>query len=372
MTARERWLAALNHQEPDRVPIHDSPWFTTVRRWRKEGLSEDESPDDYFGYELVGQGADRSMRLPTETLEETDEYKVVRDSNGAVIRDWKGKTSTPECRSFLITNRDIWNAHKHLMEGDDYRVNWASGLANNKRWRLEGKFIYYDSSAGYDYMQHLTGTENLLMALITDPEWAADMFMTSAEVAVDMGRRMMKGGFQFDAAFTNDDLGYRNGLLFSPRIYKELLAPAHKLICDYFHSQNLPVLLHSCGNVKALIPLLIESGFDCLQPLEVKAGMDLIELKKKYGDKLAFMGGIDVRKMALDDPGPIEEEIRTKFAVAKKGGGYIYHSDHSVPDDVSFQSYCRVMELVRKYGEYQGTGSAIPPQVRSSEQHSKG
>ena len=81
--------------------------------------------------------------------------------------------------------------------------------------------------------------------------------------------------------------------------------------------------------------------------------MDVIELKKNFGDKLAFMGGIDVRKMAHPDPDVIEEEIRTKVGITKVGGGYIYHSDHSVPDNISFQQYCRVIELVRQYGTYE-------------------
>ena len=352
MTSRDRWLAELNHQEPDRVPIHDSPWSTTVRRWHREGLPEHETPDDHFGYELFGLGADTSLRLPTQTVEETDEYIIVRNSNGAIVRNWKDKMSTPEYRGFLVTNREVWKAHKHLMTGDDYRVDWASGLTHSKRWRLEGKFVTYNCAAGYDKIQGLVGSENLLIAMATDPKWTADMFMTDAELNVDMCGRMLKGGFEFDAAFIFDDMGYRNASLFSPRHYKELLSPAHKLMCDYFHSQNLPVMLHSCGNVKGLIPLLIADGFDCLQPLEVKAGMDLIELKRTYGDKLSFMGGIDVRKMAEHDPSLIEEEIRTKITAGKRGGGYIYHSDHSVPDNISFQQYCRVMELVHQYGQY--------------------
>jgi len=89
------------------------------------------------------------------------------------------------------------------------------------------------------------------------------------------------------------------------------------------HEEGMPVILHSCGNVKELIPDLIRGDLDCLQPLEFKAGMDLIELKENFGDRLAFIGGIDVRKMAGPDPGTIEEEIRRKFEVAKKGGGYI-------------------------------------------------
>ena len=80
--------------------------------------------------------------------------------------------------------------------------------------------------------------------------------------------------------------------------------------------------------------------------------MDVIELKKAYGICLALFGGIDVRAMAHHDSSVIEREIAMKVPAAKKGGGYLFHSDHSVPDNVSFQQYCRVMELVGRYGTY--------------------
>ena len=101
-----------------------------------------------------------------------------------------------------------------------------------------------------------------------------------------------------------------------------------------------------------LTPLIIETGFDCIQPIEVKAGNDLVKLKKDYGDQLSFMGGIDVRAMASPDPDDILREISSKIPIAKQGGGYIYHSDHSVPSNVSFEQYCRVIELVNEYGKY--------------------
>jgi uroporphyrinogen decarboxylase len=113
----------------------------------------------------------------------------------------------------------------------------------------------------------------------------------------------------------------------------------------------MSVVLHSCGNVKALIPMFIEAGVKCLQPLETKAGMDLFQLKKDYGKHITLMGGIDVRKMALGGK-ELEEEVVEKITFAKKGGGYIYHSDHSIPDNVSFPDYERVISLVKEYGKY--------------------
>jgi uroporphyrinogen decarboxylase len=147
-------------------------------------------------------------------------------------------------------------------------------------------------------------------------------------------------------------LGYRGGTFFSPRHYEDQLHPVFKELCRYFHNHGMYVLLHSCGDVKDFIPFFIEEGIDCLEPLEVKAGMDLIHLKEKYGDKICLMGGIDVRLMALDDPKLIEKEIKEKITVAKEAGGYIYHSDHSVPMNISFKQYKKVIELLKKYGSY--------------------
>ena len=106
------------------------------------------------------------------------------------------------------------------------------------------------------------------------------------------------------------------------------------------------------GNFNEVVPELIEIGWDCLQPLEVKAGMDVIQLKREYGDKIALMGGIDVRVMADGTDEELEDEIGKKITIAKENGGYIYHSDHSVPDNVSFPRYRRVIELVHQYGSY--------------------
>ena len=148
-------------------------------------------------------------------------------------------------------------------------------------------------------------------------------------------------------------MGYKNGPFFSPRMYRNIIKPADKRLFDFFHGRGMKIILHSCGDVRMLLPDLIDAGLDCIQPLEVKAGMDVVELKKQYGNDLSFMGGIDVRAMADPDPAAIEQEIARKIPAAKIGGGYIYHSDHSIPNNVSFEQYCRVLELVRKYGEYE-------------------
>jgi uroporphyrinogen decarboxylase len=352
MTSRERILAALRHQEPDRVAIHDSLWKTTIRRWVNEGLPEKEDPTVFFDYEIVKFGGDITFRFPEEILQETDEYIVVRDPTGAVVKNWKNRTSTPEKHDFLIASKAVWDRYKDRLIWDPSRINTTDQLEQNRRATQAGKCVNYSAGIGYDYVQGVIGTERLLIAMIEEPDWCREMFETFTDLTIKNCQAMLEAGYHFDSAFLYDDNGYRNGLLFSNTAYQATLFDTHKRLCDYCHSQSMPVILHSCGNVTERIDLFIKAGFDCLQPIEVKAGMDLIALKRNYGDRLAFMGGIDARKMSHPDPAVIEEEIRTKFEAVMPGGGYIYHSDHSVPDDVSFKQYQHVIKLVRKYGEY--------------------
>jgi len=352
MNSRERIKLALEHKEPDRVPIHDNPWQATVDRWLSEGLPSGVSAADYFGYELAEFGADTTPRFPIEVLSEDDEYIVERNSYGGVRKNHRDFSTTPQVIDYPCKEREDWVKIKPRLEPSDYRVDWVSGLQRFSREESRGRFITYNAAVGYDKIQSYVASERLLRAVLLEPEWVKDMYWADAELAMAMCDRMIDGGFRFDGAYLFCDLGYRGGLFFSPGHYEDQLHPVFKELCRFFHERDMHVILHCCGDVKDLIPYFIEEGIDCLQPLEVKSGMDLVELKEKHGDDIAFMGGIDVRLMALDDPGPLEKEIREKFTVAKENGGYIYHSDHSVPNNVSFQQYNRVIELIKKYGEY--------------------
>ncbi len=352
MNSRERFRLALSHREADRIPIHDSPWSATVDRWRGEGLPSGISVADYFGYELAGFGADTSPQFPVEVLQEDEEYIIERNAFGGVRRNHRDRSTTPEIIDYPCKSHEDWERIKPRLQASDRRVNWVSGLQAFQLERSREKFITYNAAVGYDKIQSYVASVQLLKAVIMEPDWVKDMYTTDARLVMEMCERMINGGFEFDGAFLFCDLGYKNGLFFSPRHYEEQLHPVFKELCDYFKSRDMPVILHCCGQVKDLIPYFIEEGITCLQPLEVKAGMDLIELKHRYGDKMCFMGGIDVRLMAQEDPVPLEKEIREKIQVAKKGGGYIYHSDHSVPKNVSFKQYERVIQMVKKYGQY--------------------
>jgi uroporphyrinogen decarboxylase len=134
-------------------------------------------------------------------------------------------------------------------------------------------------------------------------------------------------------------------------MYRDLVLPSHKRICDHMAADGLAVTLHSDGDIRAFIPMFLEAGFRGLHPLEAKAGLHVEDLKARYGNRLVLHGNIDVRVLATTKEA-IEKEIRDKLAVAKPGGGYLYHSDHSVPHDVSWENYAFAIEMVRRYGTY--------------------
>ena len=352
MTSCERITRALKHEIADRVAIQDSPWGTTVARWRREGLPQNVPPAEFFNFEFERIGADLSLRFPTEVLEETDEYRIHRDANGRTLKNWKERTSTPMLIDYTIKTREDWEQHKNRLSPDRSRINWEAMEQAYKRANEQGKFFCYSGGAGYQASTGKIQPDYMLELMITDPEWIKDVIDAGVNLTLGQFQMLIDEGYKFDGYWCSDDLGYRNALMFSPRVFRDLVMPAHKRLCDFCHEHGILTILHSCGNFNEVVPDLIEAGWDCLQPLEVKASMDVIELKRKYGDNVALMGGIDVRVMADGTDEELEAEVGNKISIAKENGGYIYHSDHSVPDNVSFPRYQRVIELVHQYGRY--------------------
>jgi len=367
MNSKERVIMALNLKEPDLIPIHDSLWPSTVKRWEQEGLPQNTNVRDFFGYDMVWIQPDYTPQYSYKLIKENRNYIIERNRFGELIKNYNDYSTTPQIIDSMVKDKKDWEKLKERLVINNSRfisfnnildpkpnavLSWDKTLKNFNEDKKKGRAICFQLLTGFDMIQRYLGTEKLLIAMIEEPDWAKEMFMTHAEFVIELYKLLVENGLRFDVVLTANDMAYRNTTLFSPKCYKELIFPADRLICEFFHSLSIPIILHSDGNIRGFIPYLIEAGFDCIQPLEVKAGMDIISLKKEYGDRLCFMGGIDTRLMSDNDPTKIEEEIKIKFEIAKKSGGYIYHSDHSIPDNISFSQYKHVMQVVRKYAKY--------------------
>jgi uroporphyrinogen-III decarboxylase len=147
------------------------------------------------------------------------------------------------------------------------------------------------------------------------------------------------------------DVACKKGMLFSPAFWRAHFKPGVQALVDECHAHNLPVIYHGCGNVNRIFADFVELGVDAYNPLEAKAGMDVIDLRRKFGHRIGFCGNMDVQLWANGTFGEIKAAVLTKLNAAK-GGGFIFQSDHSVPGDVSGERYDYVVRLVRQYGTY--------------------
>lgn len=352
MTTHERFTRAFYHREPDRVPILDSPWRGTIKRWHREGMPEGVDYIDYFDLDRVTTvGLDNSPRYPVRVLEDTDTYQIATTPWGVTLRNWKEDDSTPEFLDFTITGRAEWAEAKERMVPTKDRIPWEHLEREYRRWREEGHWIVAGLWFGFDVTHSwAVGTERLLMALIEDPEWCIDMFNTFLDVDLALLDMMWEAGYEFDCVRWPDDMGYKHSQFFSVSTYKDLVKPVHERAIRWAHEHGVKTELHSCGDVNPFVPELVEIGLDALNPLEVKAGVDPGRLKQRFGRDLVFHGGINA--VLWDDPDAISAEIERVVPVMKQSGGYVFASDHSIPNTVSLEAFRNIISLVKRVGSY--------------------
>ena len=352
MTTWERYSCTFAHQEPDRIPIIDSPWDATIERWQHEGMPADVNFVDYFNLDHIADvSVDNSPRCEERIIEETADHKIYTSSYGVTMKQWKHAASTPQFLDFTIVDPQSWKAAKKRISPARERVDWKHLENNFKTWREKGYWVQAGLFFGFDATHSwVVGTERILLAVIEDPLWLMDMFDCELETDLALLDLIWDAGYHFDSIFWCDDMGYKHNQFFSLKTYRKLLKPFHQRAIDWAHSKGIKAHLHSCGDVHPFVPELVSMGLDALNPLEVKAGMDPVALKKEFGKDLVFHGGINA--VLWDQPEKIAAEMRRVIPVMKESGGYIFSSDHSVPSSVSLEDFQRITSLAKELGSF--------------------
>ena len=360
LTSRERVARTLKREPIDHIGAHESFWGDTQRAWTEAGhLAEGESLHDHFDLDIRMSwplNMAGNLDAEEEIVEETDETKLVRNANGALLRWWKNKAGTPEHVDFLVKDRAGWNEHirPRLLNADDYRrrINFEAYCDARDAAARDNRFFCWSGTNVFELMHPVCGHEYMLMGMALDPAWIKDMCTVYSELIVALQEILFAAEGLPDAIWFYEDMGFKAKPFMSPAMYREIILPAHKRTFGYAHSLGLDVIVHSCGFVEPLVPGLIEAGMNCLQAMEVKAGMDLIELKKKYGETIALMGGLDIRALESNDTAVVEAELNKKLPVAMAGGGYVLHTDHSVSSRVNYETYKYFLQRGREIGTY--------------------
>ena len=352
MTSRERFARMFEHREADRIPIIDDPWAGTLRRWHNEGMPEGVDWRDYLNIDKSQTiGVDITPRYEEKVIEETDRYRIVTTKWGVTLKNFKELDSTPEFIDYTVTTPEAWADAKKRMTLEDDRIPWDMLKREYPKWVAEDRWIEAGFWFGFDVTHSwMSGTETILVAMYEDPDWVVDIFNTYLDSCIALFQKVWDAGYRFHAIRWPDDMGYKGTTFFSNEMYRELLKPVHKRAVDWAHEKGIYAHLHSCGDVMTRVDDLIDIGIDCLNPLEVKAGMQPLLLKEKYGDRLTLHGGINA--VLWDDRDAIISEIDRVVPRVKENGGYIFSSDHSIPNSVSLENMKAIMEAVKRAGKY--------------------
>ncbi|HVP19330.1 MAG TPA: uroporphyrinogen decarboxylase family protein [Spirochaetia bacterium] len=364
-----RMDATLHHREPDRVPVSDFFWGSFLERWRREmGLSAD--ADIYRHYDLDWQVVNPNMDphiRQFELLRQDDQEVVVRTGYEAVIRK-KFADPMPDYLSFdtdtlekmaAFRFDDPSDGRRFFAAGDNQIAGVGDGFVRNSpAWIDTVKSLYPDFPVfgsvceGHEQLWRTIGSENVMLWIGLYPEELARFVERIGEYLVELTKAEIKAaGGLLDGMVIWGDVAYVNGMLFSPVYWRRHFRPIVAEQIRICHDAGLPVIYHGCGNASAIFDDFIEMGLDSYNPLEAKSGLDVVDLRRKYGHRMGFCGNMDARAWANDPMEQVRAQVMRKLNAAK-GGGYIFQSDHSVPGNVSGERYEFAVNLVRSKGVY--------------------
>ena len=365
----DRLKKTLNHEEADRVPISDFFWGSFIKRWRKE-LNLPDDADPYYHYDL-----DWIVTIPNmdpiiqsfETLRENESEVVVKTGFKTTMRKkfdfpmpefiaWDTDT-IEKLESFEFD--DPYDKRRYFESGDNQIAGVGDGFERNSPpWietveKLHKDFPVFGSMIeSSECLTRLVGQENTLFWMGMYPDRLGECINRIGQFYLDCMKAQIKAADGLlDGMVIWGDVAYSQTMLFDPEYWRTYFKPWVKAMVEECHKHGLPVIYHGCGNVNLIFKDFIEIGVDAYNPLEVKASMDAVELKRKFGNQIGFCGNSNIQVWETGDRELIRKEVLRKLNAAK-GGGFIFQSDHSVSSAVSGHTYDYIVNLVREYGRY--------------------
>jgi len=365
----ERMNKVLNHEEPDQVPISDFFWGSFVDRWRKElNLPEETDPYDYYDLDWIVTIPNMDPKIqPFETIKE-DEKEVVVKTGFLLTMRKKFDFPMPEFVSWDLDTiekleafefDDPYDRRRYFEAGDNQIAGVGDGFQRNSpAWIETVKSlrptipVYGSMIECSECLTRLIGQENTLFWMGMYPEQFGKQINRIGQFYLDcMKAQIAAADGLLDGMVIWGDVAFKQTMLFDPDYWRAYFKPWVKAMIEECHKNNLPVIYHGCGNVELIFEDFLEMELDAYNPLEVKAGMDAVDLKKRYGKKIAYCGNSNIQVWETGDKELIRKEVLRKLNAAK-GGGFIFQSDHSVSSEVSGHTYDYIVKLVRKYGKY--------------------
>jgi uroporphyrinogen decarboxylase len=381
LTPRERVLTAINHEEPDRVPIIIGTSNTTSIKYPAylglKKLLDNKSPDRFI-YDWPELGTvlpDEAIlqRLHGDARGVLDRYpewiylkNQARPEHSPFMDDWGTGQSEIEPGIWFPGIHPMREA-KTIAEIENYpwpdmsdpsRVSHvretAKKLADQNEYAIIGTpWLLFPLERAFA----MQGMDTFLLNLAMEPEFAEALLVKIAELCKTlMGHFLDEAGDNLDIIKIGDDIGTQDSLLMSPRMYRRILKPIHADYIQFIKERTkAKVFFHTDGDVFDLIPDFIEIGVDILNPIQTSAGKmsNLSELKSRYGDKLTFCGAVDThRVLPMGTQQEVRNEVKRVIDIMAPGGGYMVASVHTIMDEVPPENILAMVDAVEEFGKY--------------------
>jgi uroporphyrinogen decarboxylase len=382
MNSRERVLTALDHQEPDRVPIDLGgsavtsiaiPTYAALRdhlALPKKSIETletvqqiavvDDDVLDLFGVDVIPVFANPPAGYQPEFVDEADGGKAFQDEFGATLRRPKSSCYY-DWREFPLREPSL-EALERMPWPDPADPARYRGLRQRvKQLRASTeRAIFSAAPCGHDLFNQLLRVRGMaegLMDLVANPEFAEAFFERLTSTIITAQQCFLaEVGDLIDIHFTADDLTGQTGPLISPAVYRRMIKPRWARIIEAIKARTkAKIFYHSCGALGMFLPDLIEIGVDIINPVQVSAsGMETAELKKKYGKNLSFWGGgCDTQSVlsrgTLDD---VRAEARRRIRDLAPGGGFVFNPVHNIQPHVPAANVATLFMEAKKYGKY--------------------
>lgn len=365
MTDQERFVRTLSFQSVDRVPRCElALWGHTHERWLGEGLPPDAIPGtDFFpGSEFFG--LDRRDYLPVNTgilpgyeyevLEETDRYLIARHPHGGVTKALKTGTvrgtrlSMDQHLRAPVTDMESFRDYQSRLNPDS-PARYPGYLASRAReWNARDCSLQLLTNGSFGFYSHartMMDTEGLSLAFHEQPALVHAIMDHLEHFITTIIERVFASGVRVDIFNFFEDMAYKTAPLLSPATFKEFIFPHYQRVIALLRKHGVTLIsVDSDGNSEPLFPLLIEAGVNIIWPLEQAAEhTDPLELRRKYGTSLAFIGGIDKRAL-FHDRAEIDAELQAKIPPLLETGGYLPTVDHAISPEVSYDNWLYYLE----------------------------
>lgn len=337
LTALERVMRVLRREEPDRIPHFE--WIVDPRV--RHAICPGSSMEEF----TVRMGLDAMLTGPDYASEPVGPNRF-RNEWGCVVEKGREEHS-------MIVDAPI----KCLRDLDTYKPPdpRAPGRFESLRRivkRYKGRYaIGVHLNDVLSIPRNLMGFENLMMAFADEPALVRGLVEMSVDVNVELAREVARLGADF--VFTGDDYASRQAPFVSPKVFEEMLYPGLERAVRGFHEQGLPVIKHTDGNILPILEMILDAGIDCLDPIDPIAGLDIGDIKTRYGDRIAIKGNVDCAHTLTF--GSVEDVVRETLAVIEKaapGGGLIVSSSNSIHSAVKPANYLAMVNTIRAYGTY--------------------